>query len=61
MITIASWSNKDEFLKLDINWHKLGFDKSKSTLISPFISDLQVRNKFKIDDEIKIEKNKGLV
>ena len=61
MISIASWSNKDEFLKLNINWNKLGFDKFKSSLTSPLISDLQGKYKFEIDEEIRIEKNSGIV
>ena len=61
MISIASWSDKDEFLKLRINWEKLGFDKSKVTLVSPSISDLQGKNEFQVDEEIRVEKNKGIV
>ena len=61
MITIASWSKKDEFLRLNIDWDKLGFDKSKSTLISPMISGLQSRNELKVDQEIRVEKDRGIV
>jgi len=61
LITIASWSGKDELVELDINWDKIGFNKSEVRLVSPEVSALQEFKIYKTDDKIKIKGNKGLV
>ena len=61
LISLASWSNKDEFIDLFIEWDKVNISPTSAELISPKIEDLQDYKKYKIGEKIKLEANKGLV
>jgi len=61
LITIGSWSDKDENVMLDIDWDKLGFDKNNVHLFSPKIEGLQDEKSYAVDEAVLVEKNKGLI
>lgn len=59
MIAIASWADKDVEIKLNIDWAKLGLDKSKARLYFPTIGDIQAEQTLAPDAPIKIGKEGG--
>ena len=61
LISLASWSSKDEFIDLNIDWEAINFNSSSSNLYSPEIKDLQDLNKYNIGEKIEIKANGGLV
>ncbi|MBV20038.1 MAG: hypothetical protein CL870_02955 [Cytophagia bacterium] len=61
LISLASWSKKDEDINLLIDWEDINLNPLYSELISPKIDDLQDYKKYKIGEKIKIEANGGLV
>ena len=61
LISLASWSKKDEDINLLIDWEDIKLNPLYSELISPKIDDLQDYKKYKIGEKIKIEANGGLV
>jgi PIN domain nuclease of toxin-antitoxin system len=61
LITIASWSEKDELIDLIIEWDKIKFNKSSSSLLSPEIENLQELKNFQIGKKINIKSNEGLI
>jgi hypothetical protein len=61
LIVLASWSDKDEHIKLRINWKTLGFKKDHVTLSSPAIENLQKYKIYNPLSSILIPKNKGLL
>ena len=61
LISLASWSNKDEDINLSIEWDKINFNPSSAKLTSPEIEGLQVYNKYQVGDKINVKANEGLV
>ena len=61
LISLASWSSNDELIDLIIDWDKIQFDKSKSSLISPDIQYLQELKSYDVDSKININANEGLI
>ena len=61
LISLASWSKKDEDINLLIDWEDINLNPLYSELISPEIEDLQDYKKYKIGEKIKLEANGGLV
>ena len=61
LITIASWSEKDELIDLIIDWDKIKFNKSSSSLLSPEIENLQELKSYQIGKKINIKSNEGLI
>lgn len=61
LVSLASWAEKDEKVKLAIDWEKLGIDPAKATISAPAINNFQEARTFKADDWIPVEKNKGWI
>jgi hypothetical protein len=61
LISIASWAGADSSVKLIIDWERLGIDPSKVLLSAPAIDHFQQAAVFQINDQIPVEKNKGLM
>lgn len=59
MIALASWSSKQERVKLTIDWKSLGLDPVKTTLWAPASGEIQSEQVFAADAEIPVEPNKG--
>ncbi|MEO8568971.1 MAG: glycoside hydrolase domain-containing protein [Ginsengibacter sp.] len=59
LISIASWANTDEEIKLKIDWKKLGINPDKAIIKAPEIRNFQAAKTFKLNDKIPVEKNKG--
>ncbi len=61
LIAIGSWLNRDESVKLYINWNKTGFKKADSVLYAPEIKGLQKKRFFNVDNPVHVKKEKGLI
>lgn len=61
LISIASWDKVDTEITLTMDWKKLGIDPSKATIIAPAIKNMQTLQRFKLDEPIKVQKNKGIL
>lgn len=61
LIAIASWSDEDEKIKLQIDWHQLGIDPAKAIFTCPEIAGLQESAVIDGQSELSISKRKGLV
>lgn len=61
MIALASWSNKDTEIKLDIDWAQLGLEPAQVRLYAPEIPLYQTAADYILSQPIKIEKGKGLL
>ena len=61
LISLASWSKKDEDINLLIDWEDINLNPLYSELISPEIENLQDYKKYRIGEKIKLEANGGLV
>lgn len=61
LISIASWSEKDEAIKLNIDWVKLGIDPAKSVMTIPAVKNFQIGASIGSVTEITIPKGKGLL
>ena len=61
LISLASWSKKDEDVNLLIDWEDINLNPLYSELISPEIENLQDYKKYRIGEKIKLEANGGLV
>ncbi|MGN7783055.1 glycoside hydrolase domain-containing protein [Niabella sp. 22666] len=61
LVSLASWANSDEKVKLGIDWEKLGIDPAKATITAPAINNFQEAKTFRPDDLIPVEKNKGWI
>ncbi len=59
LVSIASWADKNETVKLAIDWEKLGIDPAKATITAPAIHNFQEAATFRPDEFIPVEKNKG--
>ena len=61
MIAIASWAKKDNDIKLQIDWEKLGIDADKARLTAPDIKGFQEGFSLSPKDKIKVPKDKGFI
>lgn len=61
MIAIASWATSDVDVKLNIDWERLGIDKSKARLHFPAMGDIQSERVAPADGVIRVEKDKGFL
>ena len=59
LVAIASWAPSDTYIKLDIDWEKLGINPKTAKITAPEIKDYQHEAIYKVTDEIFVEKNKG--
>ncbi len=60
MIALANWSDKDQLVKLDIDWSKIGLNPSNVKIEAPGIERLQTKAEVDINDLI-IPASKGLI
>jgi hypothetical protein len=58
LIAIASWSDKDENVRLDFDWNQFGFKSGR--LFSPEVDKLQPYEEFNLEGPITIPQNMGL-
>lgn len=61
LVSVASWANKDETIKLEIDWEKLGLNPTKVSLSIPAVKDFQEGNIITAQSELNIPKGKGLL
>ncbi|MEJ5996118.1 glycoside hydrolase domain-containing protein [Pedobacter sp. Du54] len=61
LVAIASWADKDESIKLIIDWKKLGIDPAKAVITIPQIKNFQEGASLTSQQEIGIAKGKGLL
>jgi hypothetical protein len=59
MIALASWADRDTTVNLNIDWAKLGIDKSRAAIEAPEIKNFQPARHFAPGDPIPVEKGKG--
>jgi hypothetical protein len=58
LIALASWSEEDEKVNLDMDWKQIGFKSNR--LFSPKVDTLQAYQEFNLEGPITIPKNMGL-
>lgn len=61
LIAIGSWSDKDEYVTLNIDWDKLGISKADVKMHSPAIDFMQTAQAFTIGQRVKVPKTEGLI
>ena len=61
LIALASWAPEDSPIKLIIDWDKLGLNPDKVKIWVPEMIDFQPAMSYDVNDEILIEKNKGMM
>lgn len=61
LVSIASWSEKEETLQLNIDWSKLGIDPAKAVITVPEVKDFQTGAMIGTSTQITIPKGKGLL
>jgi len=61
LVSIASWADKDETIKLIIDWDKLGINSAKAVLSVPEVQNFQIGASIGASTEITIPKGKGLL
>jgi hypothetical protein len=61
MISIGSWSDKEELVQLQIDWKKLGVNRAKASMYQPEIPFFQKKKQFKPTDRIPVESGKGVL
>lgn len=61
LVSIASWSEKDETIQLNIDWVKLGINPAKAVLTIPEVQNFQVGASIGTPTQITIPKGKGLL
>lgn len=59
LISIASWTDADVNVKLNIDWKKLGINPAKATITAPEVINFQSAKTFTTKDEITVPKGKG--
>ncbi len=59
LISIASWSDKTEHIRINADWKALGYDLNKSILSSPGIQNFQPDTLFQFNELVPIEPGKG--
>lgn len=61
LVSIASWADTTTTIKLQVDWKGLGIDQNKAIITAPAINDFQPAGNYRVNDGIRIEKNKGLL
>ena len=61
MISIGSWSDKNEIVALQIDWDLLGIDRETAEMFSPNIQELQDYKTYKINEPVLVPKDMGLI
>jgi hypothetical protein len=61
LVAIASWSDKEERIRLTVDWKALGIDPAKAIITAPAIDKFQDPAKYKIDEEIPVLPGRGLL
>ena len=61
LVSIASWEDSTVNIKLLIDWKKLGIDQSKAIISVPAIYRMQDKKTLTLNDQISIDKHKGLI
>ncbi|MES2418045.1 MAG: glycoside hydrolase domain-containing protein [Bacteroidota bacterium] len=61
LVAIASWADKDETIKLNIDWNKLGIDPAMASFSIPEVKDFQSGATLNPQHEVVIPKGKGLL
>ena len=61
LISIASWADEDVTIQLGIDWKKLGIDPATAIITAPEIKNFQSAKSFGLDENIRIQKNKGCI
>jgi hypothetical protein len=59
LVAIASWADSATVIHLSIDWKSLGMDPSTATITAKEITNFQTEQKFKPNDAIPVQKNKG--
>lgn len=59
MIALASWTDADTEISLQIDWKKLGIDPASATLTAPEIKNFQPAATFRPGEKIPVQKGKG--
>ncbi len=59
LVSIGSWAADDTFIKLKIDWEKLGIDPKNAKITAPGMKNFQPAAVFSLTDEIQVKKNKG--
>ncbi|MEX6688928.1 DUF6067 family protein [Danxiaibacter flavus] len=61
LVSIASWADATTDVQLKIDWKALGIDAAKATITAPEIKNFQAGKSFNAQDNIAVEKGKGLL
>ncbi|MEI7909694.1 MAG: glycoside hydrolase domain-containing protein [Verrucomicrobiota bacterium] len=61
LVALASWSAKDESVRLSIDFKALGLDPAKATLTAMAMENLQPKASYQIADPVTIPPGKGLL
>ena len=61
LIALASWSAKDQNVRLAIDFKALGIDPTKATLTAMAMANLQPQTTYQISEPITIAPGKGLL
>lgn len=61
MLSVGSWSDKEELVQLSIDWKKLGINGSKAVVYQPAIPFFQEEKYFKPADPIPVPAGKGVL
>ncbi|MGQ9610882.1 MAG: glycoside hydrolase domain-containing protein [bacterium] len=59
LVSLASWSDKLTYIRLNVNWQTLGIDQEKAKLTAPEIPGFQSFATFYENDTIPVEPGKG--
>ncbi|HRO45902.1 glycoside hydrolase domain-containing protein [Agriterribacter sp.] len=59
VVAIGNWSDKDRQVRLQVDWQRLGLDKSKVKITIPEIKDLQPAQSLTSLNELKMPGGKG--
>jgi hypothetical protein len=59
LIAVASWSKKDEELKLEMDWAKLGMDSARAKLTAPALDGMQPLQHFSPGQTLNVTAGKG--
>ncbi len=59
LVAIASWSDKNESVKLTVDWKALGLDATKVSFYAPAIADFQKEAVFAADGALPVAKGRG--
>ena len=61
ILAVAGWGNETQLCSLNIDWQKLGYNKTKCTYSIPYIKDFQDEQTLTSLDMLKIPAKKGFV